>query len=49
MKGKKRIGFKLRKGKKENKQKISIGIKSEKKIQKTVDKLILKVKQLKKY
>ena len=48
LKGKKKIGFKLRKGKKENKQKISIGIKSEKKIQETVDKLILKVKQLKK-
>ena len=31
LKGKERIGFKLRKGKKENKQKISIGIKSEKK------------------
>ena len=48
LKGKKRIGFKPKK----KKQKKSIKInhqKNNKKIQETVDKLILKVKQLKKY
>ena len=52
MKGKRSIGFKPRKGKKENSQKRSIEIKSRKeikKVQETVDKLILKAKQLKKY
>ena len=48
MNGKKSIGFKPRKCKKENKQRsIEIKSKKEKKIHETIDKLILKAKQLK--